>query len=268
MTDLVLTLGRRITERWAAVVVLPGLLYAAVAAWAVACGHRHALDATYALARARSATGGWGDAASVVVLAAGLLAAATVAGAVATTVGERVVHRYWIRDASPARQRRLRERTEETWAARDDQPPTRYLPVRATAVGERFRLLGERLDAEYGLSAPLAWPRLWLIVDAEVRKLVDTAHRQYFTDATWAAWGLLYLPWAVWWWPAALLGLAAIAIGTWRAPTSATTLATLMESTVDTHQAALAAALGVALPEDRITPEIGNQINDALNKRA
>lgn len=82
------------------------------------------------------------------------------------------------------------------------------------------------------------------------------------------AWGFLYLPWTALWWPAALPAIAGITIGSWRAPDSSQVLATLVESTVDTYQAVLATAVGIDLPEQRVTPEIGNRINDIVNKRA
>lgn len=44
MTDLIATIGKKITERWLAAVLLPGLLYVAVAGWALSAGHQHALD--------------------------------------------------------------------------------------------------------------------------------------------------------------------------------------------------------------------------------
>src|SRR5262249_57826418 len=107
----------------------------------------------------------------------------------------------------------LQRRTEARWAGRAPQPPQRYLPQRATVVGERFRLIGERVHAQYGLSVTHAWPRIWILASADARTLIAAAQRRYYSDAALVAWGLLYLPWALWWWPAILIGAAALAYG-------------------------------------------------------
>ncbi|WP_431970148.1 hypothetical protein [Nocardia sp. bgisy134] len=268
MTDILIGLGKRLSETWFTAIALPGLLYTALAVWAALAAHRHALDPGFVSSRVQSLTRGGRDLAALTVWAILLLAAATLAGFLAALVAENLVHRWWIRVARPVRRDRRQAAARERWQDRHEPPPARYLPTRATAVGEHFRLLGERVDAEYGLSLVHAWPRLWLLIGAERRELVVAAQRGYFTDALLVAWGVLLLPWAVWWWPAALLASAAVLTGAWRARDSSRVLATLMESTLDIHQADLAEALGVELPSGRITVDLGNQINDILNKRA
>jgi hypothetical protein len=75
------------------------------------------------------------------------------------------------------------------------------------------------------------------------------------------------VPWTLQWWPAALISATARTLGHRRARAGSTALATLIEATVDAHTIPLATALGVKLPENRLTPEEGNGINDILNKR-
>ncbi|MEU8265317.1 hypothetical protein AB0C02_32540 [Micromonospora sp. NPDC048999] len=269
MTDLIATVGKKITERWLAAILLPGLLYVAVIGWAVLAGQRHALDLPWL---ANRLTGLWQQHTSspgtAVVAIATLLAAAGLAGVAATAAAEDGVHRLWtIR--GPQRWLDIRRRkTEARWQGREPQPPRRYLPERATAIGERFRLIGTRIEAQYGLSVTAAWPRIWILTDNDARTLIGTAHRRYYTDTALAAWGLLYLPWTIRWWPAVVIAIAALAVGYRRALASSAVLATLIEATVDAHTTGLAKTLGVDLPEGRLTPEEGNRINNILIKRA
>lgn len=269
MTDLIGTLGKKITERWLATVVLPGLLYVTIAGWALLAGHNHALDLPWLSRRLNDL---WqqrppGPAALAVAIAA-VLAAAGVAGVIAGVVAEDVVHRLWTLRGPQSWLDTLRARAEARWAGRDPKPPQRYLPQRATVIGERFRLIGERIHAQYGLSVTACWPRLWILTGEDTRTLISTAHRRYFSDAALAAWGVLYLPWTVRWWPAILVAAAALAFAHRRARTSSNTLATLIEATVDAHTNDLAKVTGVDLPQGRVTPDEGNKINDILVKRA
>jgi hypothetical protein len=269
MTDLIAAIGKKITERWLAVIVLPGLLYVAVTGWALLAGHRHALDLPWLAARF---TNLWHhyvtSPATVAVAVAAVLAAGGLAGTAATIVAEDVVHRLWTIRGPRRHLLTLRRRVRAEWNRRDPRPPNRYLPQRATIIGERFRLIGARIHAQYGLSATTAWPRIWILTTADTRTLISTAHQRYYTDAALAAWGLLYLPWTLRWWPAALIAAATTALGYRRARTSSTTLATLIEATIDAHTTDLAKTLGVDLPEGRLTPEEGNRVNNILNKRA
>lgn len=269
MTDLIASLGQKITERWLATIMLPGLLYMAIASWALLAGHHHAIDLPWLIGRLNDL---WphrptGPAPAGVAIAAAL-AGAGLSGVVATVVAQDVVHRLWTIRGPLGRLLKLRTRTRARWAGRVPRPPQRYLPRRATVIGERFRLIGERVHAQYGLSATAAWPRVWILASADTRTLIGAAHRRYYTDAALAAWGLLYLPLTVQWWPAALIAAAALTFGYRSARNSSATLATLIEATVDAYATDLAKAVGVDLPEGRLTPEEGNKINNVLGKRA
>jgi hypothetical protein len=270
MTDLLATVGKKISERWLATIMLPGLLYVAITGWALLAGHRHALDLPWLAARLtdlwqhnqRSGPG------SAIVAAATIVAAAGLAGVAATVTAEDGVHRLWTIGGPQRRLLALRKQTRTTWRERHPRPPNRYLPRRATVIGERFRLIGARVHVQYGLSVTTAWPRIWTLTNADTRTLISTAHQRYSTDTALTAWGLLYLPWTLRWWPAAIIATTALTLGYRRARTSSAVLATLIEATVDAHTIHLANTLGIDLPEGRVTPEEGNRINNILNKRA
>jgi hypothetical protein len=50
MTDLLSAIGERLTERWVAATLLPGLFFAAAVDLAVLLGRRHATDVAFAIA--------------------------------------------------------------------------------------------------------------------------------------------------------------------------------------------------------------------------
>jgi hypothetical protein len=269
MTDLIATVGKKITERWLATVLLPGLLYVAVVGWAGLAGHRHDLDLPWLARRLSDLSNQHGaDTGTAVVAVVVALGAASLTGTVAALIAEDGVQRLWTMRGPRRRLDRLRKDAEQAWQHRQPAPPQRYLPERATVIGERFRLLGERVHVQYGLSVTAAWPRIWLLTCNDTRTLIGDACRRYSADATLTAWGLLYLPWALRWWPAIMIAAAAIAVGYRRARSSSRVLATLIEATVDQHASDLAKTLGVDLPEGRLTPEEGNRINNILTKRA
>ena len=269
MTDLIATVGKKITERWLAAILLPGLVYMAIIGWALLTGQRHALDLPWLAARLADLWQNHASSPGTAVVATALaLAGAGLAGVAATMIADDGVHRLWTMRGPKAWLAIRRDRTKAAWQGRNPRPPDRYLPERAIVIGERFRLIGERVHAQYGLSVTAAWPRVWILTNADTRTLISVAHRRYYSDAALAAWGLLYLPWTVQWWPAAVIAAAALTLGHRRARASSAVLATLIEATVDAHSKELAEALGVDLPEGRVTPQEGNHINDILNKRA
>jgi hypothetical protein len=223
VTDLVASLSNKITERWLAAIVLPGPLYVAIVWWALLARHEHALDLPWLVGQLDDL---WKHRsprpAMAAITVAAALALAGLAGVAATVVAEDVVHRAWTIRGPQSWLNTLSNRTKVRWAGRDPQPPKRYLPQRATIIGESFRLIGERVHAQYGLSVTDVWPRIWILASADTRTLLADAQRRYYGDATLAAWGLLYFPWTLWWWPAALITATTFALGYWRARTSAT----------------------------------------------
>jgi hypothetical protein len=269
MTGLLASLGKQIANRWVATIVLPGLFYLCVTYWAIrsGAGHPFAVGAvSETLAR------WWSDhhtqPAVLAVTAVLILAGAALAAGTASLLADEVVQRFWTMNGRGSRHHRYRDRLSAHWTDQKWTPPTRYLPQRAFTVGEQFRLFGERVHVEYGLSAVAVWPRIWLLTNTDTRTIIQAAHTRFRTDATLVAWGLLYLPIAGWWPPALCITTATTVLGWRRATRDATTLATLLEAAIDIQASALAGILGVPLREGRVTPEEGNIINNLLIKRA
>lgn len=264
MSEVLTVLGTRLTERVVARLTLPGLLYVAFCFWAFKSGHAHAFDP----ARVAGAVDRWAAAAQttplVLLVHAGLaLTAATAVGLVASAVAGEVVGRVWSGRRAP---RRWIARRREAWGRRNRGVPERYAPQRLTPIGDEFRNVGEKVDAQYGLSLTDVWPRLLILAGPDTRDVLARAADRYRADTALTAWALMALPWAVWWWPAALLSVLGLLIGYRRSLSSAGVFATLIESTVDVHQGDLAASVGVPLPAGRVTAAEGPQINILITK--
>ncbi|GAA2163521.1 MULTISPECIES: hypothetical protein [Glycomyces] len=264
MGEMLAVLGTRLTERVAARLTLPGLLYIALSCWAVSSGHAHPFEPT----RVAAVIDRWAASAQAVPLALAVdiglaLLAATAIGIAASTVATEVVGRVWSGRRAP---KRWLARRGEAWRARHEDVPERYAPQRLTPIGDRFRTAGEKVDAQYGLSLPDVWPRLLILAGPDTRELLARASDRYRADTVLTAWALLVLPLTVWWWPAALLAGLGLTVGYRRSLASASVLATLIESTVDLHQRDLAASLGVELDDGRVTRAEGPQINVLITK--
>ncbi|MEV6350104.1 hypothetical protein [Actinoplanes sp. NPDC051851] len=285
MTGLLTEFGKKLADRWLSTLVLPGLLFAVAALGGHLLGWRHALDATAlitGLDRIGRALAGHPARIVVAVVAVGL--AATAAGLAAQGLAA-LVHRVYVargprcwllprRDGSRVAAGplwlllRRRRRARAAAAVRRSRPPVRYLPRCATPIGDRFRLIGERVDAQYGLDATLAWPRLWLLLGDPHRTAVQNAYTRYQAATALSGWALLYLALGVAWPPALLAAAVAFVVGYHRAANAAAVLADLVEATIDVQQRALAEIAGVELAHGRITRADGRRINDMLNKRA
>jgi hypothetical protein len=267
VTTLLADLGRRLADRWLGAVLLPGLLFVAAAGCGLVLRHSSGLDA----ARLGDRLDGLGERlssrpASVALLLAGTLLAAGAAGLAAQGLAA-AVRRLWVA-RRPHRWVAWRRRRARAARGGGAGGPDRYLPARATRIGDRFRLIDERIDAQYGLSVALVWPRLWLLLPETTRPVIRGAHVRYQDSTELTAWGLLTVLLGLIWWPALPVGAGTVVVGHYRGRRSAEALAELVEAAVDTHQRQLAEAVGVALPQGRITPAVGLQINDILNKRA
>ncbi len=268
MTDLLTSLGTKIADRWLAGLLLPGLLFTAACVCGYFLGWRHALDPgwlTDCLAHAGGTLSGKPSAILVTVILA--LLGATAAAIAARGLGS-AVHRGYLARGPLWWVLRRRRRARAAAAHRRPLPPVRYLPRHATPIGDRFRLIGERVDAQYGLDATLVWPRLWLLLTDTDRTAVQTGYGQYQDATTLAGWSLLYLGLGALWPPALLAAVVGGTIGYRRARSAGAVVADLVESSIDVHQSAIAAIAGIALPDGRITHALGLRINDLLNKRA
>ncbi|MGA5171267.1 MULTISPECIES: hypothetical protein [Streptomyces] len=305
-------LGKKLAERWVALLVLPGALYLAVAAAALTLGNGHPFDPAvltaqvnrWAEAPAAKSTGG-----QMVVLVAVLVGAAAV-GVVAQALGS-LVEQVQLADncadwpAGPRGvARRLTERRKRRWhvaaerwrraenevgleraelhrqpgsdpsaleaardAARDACAAKDRIaleePARPTWSGDRIQAVAVRLQRDFRLDLATLWPRLWLVLPDTPRQEV-TAARQALTRATTlGAWAGLYLPLALWWWPALIVAAVLAVAAHLRVRAAAHTYATLLEAAAQLYAPDLARQLGF-YPVDGLTKATGGRIAQLL----
>ncbi|MFE6334240.1 hypothetical protein ACFVP3_30745 [Streptomyces sp. NPDC057806] len=285
MTTFLSALAVKAAEKWLALLVLPGLVYVAGVAAAVVLGHSYALD----LGELHSAIDrltthpGASNAGAILLVAAGVLAAATLAGMCARASAV-IVERLWTSrgDRWPARLlvgRRVRRwqradaaceaagtRTELARALERREAIALVRPRRPTWIGDRLHAADQRVYDAYGLDLGAAWPRLWLTVPDAVRAELLTAREAYGAAVGLAGWAPLYLLLGAWWWPA-LPAAAIVAATAWiRGRSTTAVLADLVEATVDLHAITLAQELGVTGERPALTREVGDAITTTLRK--
>ncbi|MFC4534745.1 hypothetical protein [Sphaerisporangium dianthi] len=272
METLLGELGKRISDRWVIRLVLPGLLWLVAAATAVVLGHARPFDAAALVQRAEQA--GMALSARPVAAAAAVaavLGAAVVAGLTAQALG-RAVRAVWLglwRGPAAPLGRRVRAWRLRRATARPPEGaavPGRFLPARPTWIGDRFRLAGERVDAQYGLRLALVWIPLWQVLEEPIRTPVQEAADRFDETVRLAGWGALYAATGVLWWPGLPVGALVMVIAWRQGRAAAAGFADVVEATVDTRHRALAEALGVALPHGRLTRAEAAVINDLLHK--
>ncbi|MGH3833124.1 MAG: hypothetical protein ACRDRS_22275 [Pseudonocardiaceae bacterium] len=293
MTGFFSELGTKLADRWIALLVLPGVLYVATATAATVLGHRHALDVgelrswvdAVATVPATHSTG------TVLLVATGVLVAATGAGLIAATLGF-FLDRAWNTPGTRVPGRWLTNRRRRRWNRAEDTvnkaiaiaaqnsavpyPPLREAlvarnrisllePDRPTWIGDRLRATDHRLHHAYDLDLATVWPRLWLLIPDSVRAELSVAQDAYTATARLSGWGMLYLIPGCWWWPA--LGIATTTVATaWiRARLATVVLADLTESTVELYTRDLATQLGLPV-HGPLTKEVGLAITATLRK--
>ncbi|MER5386366.1 hypothetical protein ABT040_40060 [Streptomyces sp. NPDC002688] len=279
MLTVLTELGKKISERWLSLLVVPGFLFVCAVANAAWLGHGHALETDLLVNRSAVAAHGLEHRpAKVAVFAVLLLLAATGAGIVAAGAAG-VVNRVWLDQVRLPlswldrrdRLQRLRSRLV-AWRRRRDERvgrpgrPPQYLPARVTWIGDRVRLTDERVRYQYGMHVALVWPRLWLVTSDAVREHVQAAYDRYTAATGLAGWAFLYLSLGLRWWPAAVVGVIAGGVAWRRARTAIEAFCLLAEAAIDTHQQQLATSLGITLADGRIRHKEGNAIDDLLNK--
>lgn len=278
-------LAGKAAEKWLALLVLPGVVYLAGVAAAVVLGHAHALDlAEFQRAIDRlAAQPGASNAGAILLVAAGVLAAATLAGMCARASAV-VVERLWTSrgDRWPARllvRRRVHRwrradaaceaagtRAELARAIERREAIALVRPRRPTWTGDRLHAVDQRVYDAYGLDLGAAWPRLWLTVPDAVRAELLSAREAYGAAFGLAGWAALYLLLGAWWWPA-LSAAAVVGATAWIRGRSATAVfADLVEATVDLHAITLAQQLGLTGERPALTREVGDAITTTLRK--
>ncbi|WP_369214223.1 hypothetical protein [Streptomyces flavofungini] len=276
-------LAKKLAERWLTLLVLPGVLYLAVAASARVLRHDHALDVSYLSRQITSyakdpAIGTAGG--QVVLLLAVLLGAAALglaAQAFGTAVERLVLAADWHTWPHPfryltgrwvaSRQRRW-DRADTHYrsqyaAARSPDPSRRPSPIalslaehrrakvavgrpeRPTWTGDRVHAAAIRLDRDHHLDLATVWPYVWLTLPDTGRADITQARTALSRAATLAAWALLYAPLACWWWPAAPLAGAIGLIARHRIRTTTSGYADLLEAATRLHAVALSQTLGI-----------------------
>lgn len=322
MTAFLATLGGKLADTWLSLLVLPGLLYLAVAAAGSVLGHRNPFGHGLLTERIDTMAGtpATHSPGTVVLVAALVLAASAGTSRLAGVLGggvERLWLGDWPRPLRPAA-RALTRRRARRWSAADaryrqaltaralraaaetrdtlaldasDGPPTlddpadgstapttaelgeaRNLialarPARPTWMGDRLLAADARVHRAYAIDLTSAWPRLWLLLPDTAHGEIQAARSALTGAARRAAWGLLYVLPALWWWPAALV-VAVTWTGAWRqARLAVHEFAELVEATVDLHGRDLATALGIPC-EERLTAAEGLEITRTLRKGA
>ncbi|MFC9392723.1 hypothetical protein ACFTWS_06100 [Streptomyces sp. NPDC057027] len=111
-------------------------------------------------------------------------------------------------------------------------------PTRPTWSGDRLDAAAVRLDRDHGIDLVVTWPHVWLILPEEIRAEITDAPQALTRATTLAAWALLYLPLAAWWWPTALTA-------GFRTSTATGTYALLLKASTRLHTRDLVDHLGL-----------------------
>ncbi|MEU9575346.1 hypothetical protein AB0D62_37015 [Streptomyces massasporeus] len=280
MTSLLAEVGKRFTERWMTLLVLPGVLHvcAVVAAYHLeGFAFASLADRVEALAPRDNAS------ALLYMLVLGVVAAA--AGLAASAVGS-LVERLWLAEGWLSWPRPLRRLALLRVAARQRRWDTahraeavlreRYLrgrvpgsppsgvtdldlelalnrvlataqerPARPTWMGDRLQAVVVRYRKECGLDLPSIWPLLWLMLPEQARTEVVEGRERITRTTTLAGWAVLYVAVAVLWWPAAALVLGLFVTARQRGRRAVETYAVLVEAATRLHAAELARCLGL-----------------------
>ncbi|TNC26419.1 hypothetical protein [Amycolatopsis alkalitolerans] len=250
MTGLLAEFGKKLAERWAAVLVLPGLVFVAVATVAFTLRQRHWADVgalTRFADRLPRQNGVFATAVLLIVLLLGSFAAGLVAHALGTPV-EHVLSGRW---PSGFLRRALTDRRRDAWTAADERCReaggdlaesiarrnriAMIEPRSPTWIGDRLAAPAIRIRDDYGLDLPFTWSRLWLLLPESSRQPL-TESRRRFDDATaLGGWAVLYLLLGIVWWPAAVAGVVVWLVAWRRCRAAAEVYADLVEAAVDVH---------------------------------
>jgi hypothetical protein len=269
LTGLVTDVGRKLAERWSAAVVLPGLVFTAVAATALTLRQRHWSDAESLRHRLSALTGDGSGSTRTAVLLLGVLAASCAAALLADALTgpyERALQGSWpgplgrgARRLTARRRARWQEREDACRAARERAAvgggaelavelggleARRNLvsltpPECPTWIGDRLRAPAVRIRLEYRVELGDAWPRLWLLLPDSTRQPLTEARQRLDEAMRVGGWAVLYLLLGTVWWPSALVGAGAALVGWRRGRERAEVYAELVESAVDVHLAEL-----------------------------
>ncbi|MEU9671878.1 hypothetical protein AB0E25_41600 [Streptomyces bobili] len=279
-------IGKKLAERWVALLALPGLLFLAVATAAGSLGWSDALDlgtlsdriSRWAVSPAFRSPGG-----SALIIIAFLLGSVA-AGLVAAVLGQFLSLSWNLRGRHGLARKLASVRRKRSIAAKQDADAEdasaeqiqaaiaradRLSLVEAdrpTWIGDRLHACRVRVSVAYGIDIDAAWPRLWLLLPETARADISAARDAYTASARLMAWALLYLALTIWWWPAAPTAVV-IGVTAWvKARESTANFTDLLESAVDLYGRELATRLGHPDPGGPITPAEGESITALLRK--
>lgn len=269
MDKLLSGLGTKLAERWINLLALPGVLFTVVLAFSWWVHPVGAIDLD-ALGRRLTEIVVPKQSAQLAVAAGVGAVIATVCAGIAAEVS-RPIARMWTgrgRLAMVPLRPFLRRRIRKTRAAAPVgyDVPERYLPARATRIGDHIRLAEQRIAAQYGVALVRVWPRLWHMSNADERAMTQHAWDRYTAATLRAAWAVGYLLVGLLWWPAAVAGLLLYLSALAAARRAAADLQAAIEALTDVKLLDLAAAVGISLAHGKFTASDGVALETVLDK--
>src|ERR1700683_1736888 len=199
MTAFLAEIGEKLADRWAALLVAPGLLFLASAVTAFWLGQRHALSyqALGHHVTVLAASPGFKSVGGTVLVVIGVLAGSVFTGLAAAAFG-RLLEMTWTLPGTYPLTRSLanwrRKRSADAKAIADDETAAPDQVRRAMAradrigliepgwptwIGDRLRACRVRVAKSCGLDVDVAWPRLWLIIPDHVRRELTSARDDF-----------------------------------------------------------------------------------------
>lgn len=296
MTDFLTGFGAKLADRWATLLVLPGVIYLSAAVAAVELGHEQALNSGRVAAEidALSTFPASSNPGVIILVLIAVLALSAVSGLLASALG-RLLEWYWhlpsgrwfvgaVTWRRRCRWQRL-DRTAKRLVAQDAQrcreggqlsPATvRALarrdrvstapPMRTTWAGDRFRVVYDRIGDAYSIDLRSVWPGLWLSLPDQTRTEIVGARDAYGASSRLGGWAIMYLIVGTIWWPAMGAFLVLAVTARFRTRQTAAALADLIEAAVDCHGRDLAISLGLGCPGP-LTRQEGQRMSDLLGK--
>ena len=277
-------IGKRLAERWASLLDLPGLLYLTVGVAAHTLGQSHPVQ----LSRLVTQITDWakdptlhsvgGTVLLVVLILAGSVGTGVAAAVLGWTIGLLLMLpgrrglTKWLADRRRERSRAARRAVDTAPREGVEEAAMRADRIslveadRPNWIGDRLRACRVRVDRAYGLHLDSVWPRLWLVLPDSMRSEVTTAQEALTGSIRLGGWAVLYLILVWWWWPAAVIALT-VALASWVRSRQATrAYADLVESCVDLCARDLAVRIGAADQNPQLTPELGRKINSLTRK--
>jgi hypothetical protein len=285
MTGFLGEIGKKLADRWVALLAIPGLLYLGAVIVAAVLGQAHGLSypdlsrkiAAWAASPTLKSAGG------TVLIIAAVLAGSVLIGLTAAA-GGRFIEMLWTLPGKRVPAEWLaswrRGRSRKAKAIADDPDSTSAQVRKAIAradriclieadrptwIGDRLRACHVRIERAYGLDLNAAWPRLWLTVPDTFRTELGAARDAFSGAALLTAWAVLYLALGIWWWPAIPIALITGATAIIRAHLATNNLADLIESAADLQGRDLATQLDENLTGP-MTPAIGKLVTTRMRK--